>query len=126
MNSERFLAQAADTTVLVVGDVMVDAYLWGRVDRISPEAPVPIFMQDRMEHRPGVAPHGRDAADHLPAAAALQHPARAGAQDASAARTGLARRRSARPHASMRAGALPDVPPRPSARIAAGDHPLDQ
>ena len=28
--------------VLVVGDVMLDRYLWGRVDRISPEAPVPI------------------------------------------------------------------------------------
>ena len=26
-------------TALVVGDVMLDAYLWGRVDRISPEAP---------------------------------------------------------------------------------------
>ena len=30
------------TSVLVLGDVMVDAYLWGRVDRISPEAPVPV------------------------------------------------------------------------------------
>src|SRR3989304_259224 len=29
--------------VLVVGDVMCDVYLWGKVSRISPEAPVPIF-----------------------------------------------------------------------------------
>ncbi len=29
--------------VLVVGDVMSDVYLWGKVNRISPEAPVPIF-----------------------------------------------------------------------------------
>jgi D-beta-D-heptose 7-phosphate kinase/D-beta-D-heptose 1-phosphate adenosyltransferase len=29
--------------VLVVGDVMCDVYLWGKVNRISPEAPVPIF-----------------------------------------------------------------------------------
>ena len=29
-------------TVLVIGDVMLDSYIWGSVDRISPEAPVPI------------------------------------------------------------------------------------
>ena len=28
--------------VLVVGDVMLDQYVWGEVDRISPEAPVPL------------------------------------------------------------------------------------
>ena len=32
----------ADTTVLVVGDLMLDCYYWGEVSRISPEAPVPI------------------------------------------------------------------------------------
>jgi D-glycero-beta-D-manno-heptose-7-phosphate kinase len=37
-----FLEQAAGLPVLVVGDVMVDSYLWGRVERISPEAPVPV------------------------------------------------------------------------------------
>lgn len=41
---DTFLARARETTVLVVGDVMVDAYLWGRVDRISPEAPVPVVQ----------------------------------------------------------------------------------
>ncbi|MEI6747998.1 MAG: bifunctional ADP-heptose synthase [Bacteroidota bacterium] len=35
--------------VLVVGDVMIDAYLWGKVDRISPEAPVPIVAVNRRE-----------------------------------------------------------------------------
>ena len=35
--------------VLVVGDVMIDAYLWGKVERISPEAPVPIVSVDRRE-----------------------------------------------------------------------------
>lgn len=34
-------------TVLVVGDVMSDVYLWGKVGRISPEAPVPVF--ERMD-----------------------------------------------------------------------------
>ncbi len=32
-----------DTTILVVGDVMIDEYIWGKVSRISPEAPVPIL-----------------------------------------------------------------------------------
>jgi D-beta-D-heptose 7-phosphate kinase/D-beta-D-heptose 1-phosphate adenosyltransferase len=33
--------------VLVIGDVMLDRYLWGRVDRISPEAPVPVVEVER-------------------------------------------------------------------------------
>jgi len=41
--------------VLVVGDVMVDSYLWGHVDRISPEAPVPIVQVNKHESRPGGA-----------------------------------------------------------------------
>ena len=28
--------------ILIIGDVMIDSYMWGKVDRISPEAPVPI------------------------------------------------------------------------------------
>jgi len=41
--------------VLVIGDVMVDAYLWGRVERISPEAPVPVVSVERRESRLGGA-----------------------------------------------------------------------
>lgn len=41
--------------VLVVGDVMLDKYLWGTVERISPEAPVPIVHSSRVTHRPGGA-----------------------------------------------------------------------
>ena len=41
--------------VLVIGDVMIDAYLWGKVDRISPEAPVPIVAVKKRENRPGGA-----------------------------------------------------------------------
>src|SRR5262245_32060292 len=33
--------------VAVLGDVMIDRYLWGRVDRISPEAPVPVVEVER-------------------------------------------------------------------------------
>lgn len=41
--------------VLVVGDIMADAYVRGRVDRISPEAPVPIIHARQHELRPGGA-----------------------------------------------------------------------
>lgn len=52
---DRFLEQARKTTVLVVGDVMLDAYLWGRVERISPEAPVPVVHVQRRSARLGGA-----------------------------------------------------------------------
>lgn len=41
--------------ILVVGDVMLDRYLWGSVSRISPEAPVPIVKIERQEDRLGGA-----------------------------------------------------------------------
>jgi rfaE bifunctional protein kinase chain/domain len=39
----------------VVGDVMLDTYLWGHVERISPEAPVPVVALDKKELRMGGA-----------------------------------------------------------------------
>lgn len=41
--------------ILIIGDVMVDAYYWGKVDRISPEAPVPIVSVNKKESRMGGA-----------------------------------------------------------------------
>lgn len=41
--------------VLIIGDVMVDAYDWGKVERISPEAPVPIIHLNKRENRLGGA-----------------------------------------------------------------------
>ena len=41
--------------VLVVGDCMLDEYLWGRVSRISPEAPVMVVEQERTSHAAGGA-----------------------------------------------------------------------
>lgn len=41
--------------VLVLGDVMLDRYIWGQVDRISPEAPVPVVHAARQNERPGGA-----------------------------------------------------------------------
>lgn len=39
----------------VIGDVMLDTYMWGHVERISPEAPVPIVALDKTEYRVGGA-----------------------------------------------------------------------
>lgn len=47
--------QIAAARVLVVGDVMLDRYWYGAVDRISPEAPVPIVRITREEERSGGA-----------------------------------------------------------------------
>lgn len=41
--------------VLVIGDVMVDSYIWGSVSRISPEAPVPVVLAKKKEKRLGGA-----------------------------------------------------------------------
>lgn len=41
--------------VLIIGDVMIDSYLWGKVNRISPEAPVPIVTVKNKERRLGGA-----------------------------------------------------------------------
>ena len=44
-----------NTKVLVLGDVMIDAYLFGKVERISPEAPVPVVAVTHKENRLGGA-----------------------------------------------------------------------
>jgi len=41
--------------VLIIGDVMLDAYIWGKVERISPEAPVPVVTVLKREERLGGA-----------------------------------------------------------------------
>lgn len=41
--------------VLIIGDVMIDSYMWGKVNRISPEAPVPIIAVHKKEKRLGGA-----------------------------------------------------------------------
>jgi len=61
----------ARTRVLVVGDVMLDRYWFGDVDRISPEAPVPVVKVARSEERPGGAANVARNAAALGAAATL-------------------------------------------------------
>jgi D-beta-D-heptose 7-phosphate kinase/D-beta-D-heptose 1-phosphate adenosyltransferase len=51
----RILMAAARTRVLVIGDVMLDQFIWGRVWRISPEAPVPVVEVERESFMPGGA-----------------------------------------------------------------------
>ncbi len=55
MGPKQTLERFKGITALVVGDVMLDAYLWGRVDRISPEAPVPVVQVTRRSARLGGA-----------------------------------------------------------------------
>ena len=55
MRSEELVRALKRARVLVVGDVMLDRYWFGEVDRISPEAPVPVVKFGRGEERPGGA-----------------------------------------------------------------------
>ena len=57
MSSEltRLLEQTKRPSILVVGDVMLDRYLWGDADRISYEAPIPVLRVVRTEDRLGGA-----------------------------------------------------------------------
>lgn len=52
---EAFSARLQDLRVMIIGDVMIDAYLWGNVTRISPEAPVPVVAVSHREQRLGGA-----------------------------------------------------------------------
>ena len=52
---DQLIAGCAGARVLVVGDVMLDQYIWGHVGRISPEAPVPVVEFDRESFMPGGA-----------------------------------------------------------------------
>ncbi|HYH56698.1 MAG TPA: bifunctional ADP-heptose synthase [Anseongella sp.] len=53
--AEQLFKSFEKLNVLIIGDVMLDAYVWGKVDRISPEAPVPVLSVLRREFRLGGA-----------------------------------------------------------------------
>jgi rfaE bifunctional protein kinase chain/domain len=44
---DKLIEQFKKTTLLVVGDIMIDEFIWGTVSRISPEAPVPVVAVNR-------------------------------------------------------------------------------
>lgn len=52
---DKLFADFSKMKVAVIGDVMLDTYWWGNVDRISPEAPVPIMAVNKKEQRIGGA-----------------------------------------------------------------------
>jgi len=54
-NFQKLFDSFARLKVGVIGDVMLDTYMWGRVDRISPEAPVPVVSLEEKEYRVGGA-----------------------------------------------------------------------
>jgi D-beta-D-heptose 7-phosphate kinase/D-beta-D-heptose 1-phosphate adenosyltransferase len=55
LRARQILGAATKTRVLVVGDVMLDQFIWGGVSRISPEAPVPVVDFQRESFMPGGA-----------------------------------------------------------------------
>jgi rfaE bifunctional protein kinase chain/domain len=54
-NFSQLFAEFSKIKVAVIGDVMLDTYWWGKVDRISPEAPVPVVALRKKEQRIGGA-----------------------------------------------------------------------
>jgi D-beta-D-heptose 7-phosphate kinase/D-beta-D-heptose 1-phosphate adenosyltransferase len=52
---EALVRRFGGVRILVAGDLMLDRFVWGRVERISPEAPVPVVHVTREDARPGGA-----------------------------------------------------------------------
>lgn len=55
MDFQQLFNDFSKIKVAVIGDVMLDTYWWGKVDRISPEAPVPVVAVTKREQRIGGA-----------------------------------------------------------------------
>lgn len=55
MNIQKIFEDFNSLHVLIIGDVMLDSYIWGAVERISPEAPVPIVTVKKKDFRLGGA-----------------------------------------------------------------------
>lgn len=54
-DTNQVFEKISNTTILVIGDVMIDCYITGKVSRISPEAPVPIVNAESRNYRLGGA-----------------------------------------------------------------------
>ncbi|ACD83014.1 bifunctional heptose 7-phosphate kinase/heptose 1-phosphate adenyltransferase [Candidatus Methylacidiphilum infernorum] len=52
---DHFLERFKNLKVLVIGDLMLDEFLWGKVTRLSPEAPVPVVEVQKYSYFPGGA-----------------------------------------------------------------------
>src|SRR5262245_59711848 len=53
VRANQILNAFSGKSILIVGDVMLDEFIWGKVARISPEAPVPVVQVDRETYRLG-------------------------------------------------------------------------
>ena len=66
---ERILDRAPSKRIMVIGDLMLDEFVWGKVGRISPEAPVPVVEMTGESFYPGgaanVARNLREFVDHV-------------------------------------------------------------
>src|SRR6202040_1227216 len=66
---EQILERAASRRITVIGDLMLDEFVWGKVGRISPEAPVPVVEVTGESFYPGgaanVARNLREFVDHV-------------------------------------------------------------
>jgi rfaE bifunctional protein kinase chain/domain len=66
---EQILERAASRRIMVIGDLMLDEFVWGKVGRISPEAPVPVVEVTGESFYPGgaanVARNLREFVDHV-------------------------------------------------------------
>lgn len=51
----RLLNKGVSRRIAVIGDVMLDSYIWGKVERISPEAPIPVVQIKKRSNCPGGA-----------------------------------------------------------------------
>ena len=54
-NAASIIESFATSHVLVIGDVMLDRFVYGSIERISPEAPIPVIHEDRTVDMPGGA-----------------------------------------------------------------------
>ncbi|MCK9432889.1 MAG: D-glycero-beta-D-manno-heptose-7-phosphate kinase [Candidatus Omnitrophica bacterium] len=54
-NLKKIISEFDKVRILVVGDLILDQYIWGDVDRISPEAPVPVVWANKRNYVPGGA-----------------------------------------------------------------------
>ena len=55
MDFKELFKAFSSVKIGVIGDMMLDTYWWGNVERISPEAPVPVVTVERKEYRIGGA-----------------------------------------------------------------------
>jgi len=67
----KLIENAGHPRILVVGDLVLDRYVWGEAERISPEGPIPILRVTSEEERPGGAGNVVSALAHLGARVSL-------------------------------------------------------